>query len=222
MKILIVGGGIFLGRRLVETALARGKAMCEQTAERMLPGRVFNVRPGLIVGAYDCSERFTYWVRRVAEGGSVLAPGRPTRRVRVIDARDLAEWIVRMAETRTPGIFNATGAEDGLTFGAMLDVCRTVSGSDARFTWLEEHALLESGVQPWSDLPLWIPEADNGIFEVRNDRAIAHGLAFRPLSHTVRDTLEWDRARPRLEPMRAGLTREREQQLLSHAAHSAH
>lgn len=198
------------------------KALCEQTAEQMMPGRVFNVRPGLIVGAYDYSDRFTYWVRRVAQGGDVLAPGRPARRVRVIDARDLADWIVRMAEARTSGIFNATGAEDGLTFGTMLDVCRTVSASDARVTWLDENVVLQNGVQPWSDLPLWIPEADNGIFEVRNDKAIAHGLAFRPLSDTVRDTLEWDRARPQSEPMQAGLTREREQLLLSHASHSAH
>lgn len=198
------------------------KALCEQTAEEMMPGKVFNVRPGLIVGAHDYSDRFTYWVRRVAQGGNVLAPGRAERRVRVIDARDLAEWIVRMAEARAAGIFNATGAEDGLTFGTMLDVCRTVSGSDARFTWLDEHTVLESGVQPWNELPLWIPDADNGIFEVRNDKAMAHGLTFRPLSDTVRNTFEWDRARPQSEPMRAGISREREQQLLSHAAHSAH
>lgn len=198
------------------------KALCEQTAEEMMPGKVFNVRPGLIVGAHDYSDRFTYWVRRVAQGGNVLAPGRAERRVRVIDARDLAEWIVRMAEARAAGIFNATGAEDGLTFGTMLDVCRTVSGSDARFTWLDEHTVLESGVQPWNELPLWIPDEDNGIFEVRNDKAMAHGLTFRPLSDTVRNTFEWDRARPQSEPMRAGISREREQQLLSHAAHSAH
>ena len=112
------------------------KAVCERAAEQRMPGRVLNVRPGLIVGPDDYSDRFTYWVRRVADGGDVLAPGRPDRRVRMIDARDLAEWIVRMAEDRTAGVFNATGAEDGLTFGRMLDVCRTVSGSEARFRWV--------------------------------------------------------------------------------------
>ena len=114
-----------------------------------MPGTVLHVRPGLIVGPYDDSDRFAYWVRRVAHGGELLAPGRPERRVRVIDARDLAEWIVRMAEDRTPGLFNATGAEDGFTFGRMLDLCRTVSGSDARFKWMNEAYLLARGVQPW-------------------------------------------------------------------------
>jgi len=198
------------------------KAACERAAEERMPGRVLHVRPGLIVGPYDYSDRFTYWVRRVADGGDVLAPGRPDRRVRVIDARDLAEWIVRMAEDGTPGVFNATGAEDGLTFGRMLDVCRTVSGSDARFRWMDEAYLLDRGVQPWSELPLWIPDADNGIFEVRNDKAIAKGLTFRSLETTVRDTLEWDRHRRMDETMKAGLRHERERDLLNDAPNPAH
>jgi len=197
------------------------KALCEWAAEQRMPGRVLNVRPGLIVGRDDYTDRFTYWVRRVDEGGDVLAPGRPDRRVRVIDARDLAEWIVRMAESRTTGIFNATGAEDGLTFGRMLEVCRSVSGSDARFTWVDETDLLDRGVQPWSELPLWIPASDNGIFEARNDKAIAAGLTFRPLETTVRDTLEWDRRRSRDEPLKAGLARDRERDLLNDASHPA-
>jgi 2'-hydroxyisoflavone reductase len=198
------------------------KALCEQAAEQGMPGKVLNVRPGLIVGADDYTDRFTYWVRRVAHGGDVLAPGRPERRVRVIDARDLAEWLVRMAEARTAGVFNATGAEDGLTFGDMLGVCRTVSGKGARFTWVGEQYLLDNGVQPWSELPLWIPGAHNGIFEIRNDRAIAAGLTFRPIADTVRDTLQWDRTRRQNEPLKAGLSRDREQALLKHAPHPSH
>ena len=198
------------------------KALSEQAAERRMPGRVLNVRPGLIVGPYDYTDRFTYWVRRIAQGGEVLTPSPPGRRVRVIDARDLAQWIVRCAEARTAGVLNASGAEDGLTFGRMLESCRTISGSDARFSWIDEGYLLEQGVQPWSELPLWIPGQDNGIFEVRNDKAIAAGLTFRPLDDTVRDTLEWDRGRPGGEPMKAGLSREREQELLKHAPHPAH
>jgi 2'-hydroxyisoflavone reductase len=198
------------------------KALCELAAEQSMPGRVLNVRPGLIVGPDDYSDRFTYWVRRVAQGGDVLAPGRPERRVRMIDARDLAEWLVHMAEGRTPGVFNATGAEDGLTFGGMLEVCRTVSGSDARFTWVGETYLLENGVQPWGELPLWIPIAHNGIFEIRNDKAIAAGLTFRPLADTIRETMTWDGRRSQDEPMKAGLSRERERELLEHAPHPAH
>lgn len=198
------------------------KALCELEAEESMPGRVLNVRPGLIVGAYDYTDRFAYWVRRVAQGGEVLAPGRPARRVRVIDARDLAEWLVRAAEARTTGVLNATGAEDGLTFGGLLDVCKTIGGSDARLRWIGETHLLENGVQPWGELPLWIPDADNGIFEVRNDNAIAAGLTFRPLADTVRDTLQWDRTRSQTGPLTAGLSRDREQQLLNDAAHSSH
>lgn len=198
------------------------KALCEQAVEERMPGKAFNVRPGLIVGPYDYSDRFTYWVRRTARGGHVLAPGRPDRRVRVIDARDLAEWMIRMAESRLTGVWNATGAEDGLTFGRMLGTCRTVSGSDAQFSWTDEKYLLDRHVQPWSDLPLWIPAEDNGIFEVRNDKAIAAGLTFRPLDDTVRDTLRWDSARLRDEAMKAGISADREQELLTHAPHPAH
>jgi 2'-hydroxyisoflavone reductase len=198
------------------------KALCEQAAEQIMPGRVLNVRPGLIVGPDDYTDRFTYWGRRVSQGGKVLAPGRPARRVRVIDARDLAEWLIRMAEGRTAGVFNATGAEDELTFGGMLEACRAVSGSDARFTWVDETYLLDKGVQPWSELPLWIPDANNGIFEIRNDKAIAAGLIFRPLAETIRDTMTWDGNRSPDEPMKAGLSREREHQLLEHAPHPAH
>jgi 2'-hydroxyisoflavone reductase len=198
------------------------KALCEQAAEQAMPGRVLHVRPGLIVGAYDYSDRFTYWVRRVADGGDVLAPGRPDRRVRVIDVRDLAAWTIRMAEGDRTGVFNATGDENGLTMGGMLEACRAVSHSTARLVWTDEAFLVEQGVAPWSDLPLWLPAAHNGIFEVRNDRAIAAGLTFRPLSDTVASTLAWDRMRLQNEPLRAGLSREREQQLLAHATHSPH
>jgi 2'-hydroxyisoflavone reductase len=197
------------------------KVLCEQAAETALPGRVLNVRPGLIVGADDYMDRFTYWVRRVAQGGEVLAPGRPQRRVRVIDARDLADWTVRMAEAGRAGVFNATGAEDGLTMGRMLDVCRTVSGSDARFRWTDDELLIERGVQPWTELPLWVPEAYNGIFETRNDKAIASGLSFRTLAETTDDVLRWDATRRQDAPMKAGLARERERELLD-APHRSH
>lgn len=197
------------------------KALCEQTAEERMPGRVLTVRPGLIVGPYDYTDRLTYWVRRVSEGGRVLAPGRPERRVRVIDARDLAAWIIRMVEGEGTGRFNATGAEDNLSFGRMLDICRAASGSDARFAWIDETYLLDRRVQPWNELPLWIPRANNGIFEVRNDKAVAAGLTFRPLDSTVSDTLEWDRARTHDEPLKSGISRDRERELLSDAPHSA-
>lgn len=198
------------------------KGRCEAAAEQAMPGRVLNVRPGLIVGAYDYSDRFTYWVRRVAAGGDVLAPGRPERRVRVIDATDLAEWVVRMAESRHAGVFNATGAEDGLNMGKMLETCRSIGQSDARFVWVDEQFLLDRDVSPWSELPLWLPAESNGIFEVRNDAAIAAGLTFRPLSSSVKSILQWDKGRSSDEPLCAGLSRDRERELLRDAPHPSH
>src|SRR5882672_3317008 len=190
------------------------KALCERAGEEAMPGRVLNVRAGLLVGSYDYSDRFTYWVHRVAQGGEVLAPGRPGRRVRVIDARDLAEWIIRMTEVRQTGIYNATGAEDGLTMGRLLEECRTVSGTNATFIWASEKFLLDQKVGAWSELPLWIPEDYNGIFLVNNDKAITAGLTFRPLSDTIKNTLAWDATRSSNSEWRAGLTPMRERELL--------
>lgn len=190
------------------------KALCERAAEEAMPGRVLNVRAGLMVGSYDYSDRFTYWVHRVAQGGEVLAPGQPDRRVRIIDVRDLAEWMIRMTEMRQSGIYNATGAEDGLTMEGLLKECRTVSGSAATFIWASEKFLLEQRVGAWSEMPLWLPEAYNGIFHVNNDKAIATGLTFRPLSDTIKDTLAWDATRSSNIERRAGLKSVREQELL--------
>jgi 2'-hydroxyisoflavone reductase len=196
------------------------KALCERTAEAAMPGRVLNVRAGLLVGSHDYSDRFTYWVRRVAQGGEVLAPGQPNRRVRVIDARDLAEWLIRMTEMRQTGVYNATGAEDGLTMGRLLEECRTASGSAAKFIWASEKFLLDQKVRAWSEMPLWIPEEYNGIFLVNNDKAITAGLTFRPLSDTIKDTLAWDATRSSNIERRAGLKAMRERELLKNLLHN--
>ncbi|HYG81032.1 MAG TPA: NAD-dependent epimerase/dehydratase family protein [Pyrinomonadaceae bacterium] len=208
------------------TALTYGEAygalkvLCERAAEEAMPGRVLSVRAGLIVGPHDYSDRFTYWVHRVARDGEVLAPGRPERRVRVLDARDMAEWVMRMAEARQTGIYNATGAEDGLTMGRLLEECRAVSHSDATFTWASEQFLLDQNVRPWGEMPLWLPEDYNGIFLVNNDKAIAAGLTFRPLSDTIKDTLAWAATRPPDTEWRAGLNPERERELLDKLLHN--
>jgi 2'-hydroxyisoflavone reductase len=193
------------------------KALCEQAAERAMPGHVFIPRPGLIVGPYDPTDRFTYWPHRVAQGGEVLAPGRPERRIQFIDVRDLAEWIIRMAEGKRTGIYNAVGPEPPVTIGQLLDTAKVCSASDARFTWVSEPFLAEHGVQPWSELPVWVPESDPevaGFFAVDSRKAVAVGLTFRPLTGTVRDTLEWDRTRPPDHPWQAGLDHARETELL--------
>lgn len=192
------------------------KALCEQAAESALPGRVLTIRPGLIVGPNDPTDRFTYWVRRVAHGGEVLAPGRPERPVEFIDVRDLAEWNVRMVEAEQTGVYNATGPGQRLPMGQLLEECRSASHSDATVTWLAERFLLERGVDPWSEMPLWIPEegGEAGLFSIDCRKAIAAGLRFRPVGDTVADTLAWDRTRPDDIELRAGMKREREAELL--------
>src|SRR5207249_4838220 len=130
------------------------KALCEREAEAAMPGRVLVIRPGLIVGPHDYTDRFTYWPVRVARGGETLAPGRPDRPVQCVYVRDLAEWAVRMVEARGTGTYHVTGPDYKLTMGRLLETCRDVTGSDARFVWVDEAFLLERGVRPWIELPL--------------------------------------------------------------------
>jgi 2'-hydroxyisoflavone reductase len=194
------------------------KALCERAAEAAMPGRTLVIRPGLIVGPHDPTDRFTYWPHRVAAGGEVLTPGRPERKVQFIDVRDLAEWALRLAERQIEGVYHATGPAAPLSFGGLLDVCQMVGGEGARFTWVGEPFLTERGVEPWSELPLWVPESDashTGFMRVDCSRALGAGLTFRPLEQTVRDTLDWAATRPADRTWKAGLTREREAELLA-------
>ena len=190
------------------------KVLCERAAEEAMPNRVLNVRAGLVVGKYDSIERFTYWVRRVAQGGQILAPGKSSRRVRVIDVSDLAEWIIEMAENRRAGIYNATGAEDNLTFGEMLKEIRRVARAQAEFIWASEEFLEKQQVAAWSEMPLWLPEKYNGIFEIKNDKAIADNLNFRPLAKTIKSVLDDIAAQPPNKKLQAGIEPERERKLL--------
>ncbi|HEV2236745.1 MAG TPA: NAD-dependent epimerase/dehydratase family protein [Ktedonobacterales bacterium] len=194
------------------------KALCEGAAQAAMPGRTLVIRPGLIVGPYDPTDRFTYWPHRVAAGGAVLAPGRPERVVQFIDARDLAAWALRLAERQVTGVYHATGPAAPLPFGDLLAACQAVTGASAALTWVGESFLAERGVEPWSVLPLWIPESDPshaGFCRVDCSRALGAGLAFRPLEQTVRDTLDWAATRPADRVWKAGLTREREAELLA-------
>jgi len=194
------------------------KALCEQAVEEAMPGRVFTVRPGLIVGPNDYTDRFTYWPVRVARGGEVLAPGRPDRFIRFIDARDLAEWMLKMVEGRAIGAFNANGPISSLTMQGLLDECRQVSASDASFTWASEEFLLQEKVAPWSEMPLWLPEDVaphlKGFMFVNCDKAVRAGLQCRSTADTVRDTLAWYQANHAGEELKAGITEDRERSLL--------
>jgi 2'-hydroxyisoflavone reductase len=199
------------------------KALCERAAERAMQGRALSVRAGLIVGPFDTTVRFSYWTARVARGGEVLAPTPPERALQFIDARDLAEWMLRMADERRAGVYNACGPDYRLTMQSFLEECREVSGSDARFNWASEEFLLEKGVEPWGELPLWLPETDEKYRHFMNancERAFAAGLKFRVLSETIRDTLAWQDAGAPAAPKdgvqlsNQTLTPEREREIL--------
>lgn len=168
------------------------KARSEEAIAAVMPGRTTIVRPGLIVGPYDPTGRFTYWPLRLRAGGDVLAPGRPERRVQFIDARDLAHWMVTMAAGPPAGVFDVVGPST--TMAALLDEVHAVTGGDVRLHWMPDDALLAAGVQPWTELPLWIPESDlafGGLMDGSDVRARRAGLATRPIVDTVRDTLRW-------------------------------
>ena len=194
------------------------KALCELAAESVLPNRVLIIRPGLIIGPHDYTDRFTYWVMRVARGGEVLAPGRPGRFVQLLDVRDLAEWVVTMIERQATGIYNANGLPNNLTMEGLLKECKMASDSDASFTWVSDDLLLQERVAPWSELPLWMPEEAaphfKGFMFINCEKAVAAGLSFRHLSETIRDTLTWRETNLLNEELKAGLDRDKEQRLL--------
>ena len=193
------------------------KAVSEAEAEKWFPGKTLVIRPGYIVGPGDESDRFTYWPVRVERGGEVLAPGTTADPIQIIDARDLAEWTIRMVEQGTNGSFNAVGPKSKLTMGRMLDEIKKTTKSDARFTWIDADFLAKQKVI--DDIPIWTrtdgPEI--GYSTMNINKAISKGLTFRPLSDTTRATLDWFRKQPpdRQAKMRAGLKAEREAEVLA-------
>jgi len=195
------------------------KAVSEGESRRRFAGMTTIVRPGLIVGPDDPTDRFTYWPVRLARGGEVLSPGDGADPVQFVDARDLAEWTVRIAEQRTFGVFNAIGPRSSLDMRGMLGGIGAAIGADARLTWVDVDFLEKEKVSPWSDLPVWVPARGESAGFARRDnrRALAVGLTFRPLATTAADTLAWFKRQPadRQTTLRAGLTAARESELLA-------
>jgi 2'-hydroxyisoflavone reductase len=194
------------------------KAACEGVVRDAFGDLAVVVRPGLIVGPYDPTDRFTWWLERMALGGRVAAPGRPARKVQFIDVRDLAEWMVALLEDDAQGAFNATGPARPVTMQQFLERCRAVAGNDAQLVWIDEAFLAAQKVVPWKEMPLWLPETDASMkdfMSVPIQRAVGSGLMFRPLQETIEDTLEWSRSRPAGHEWQAGLPAEREQELLA-------
>src|SRR5215208_1693523 len=194
------------------------KVLCEKVVQETFGGeRALIIRPGLIVGPHDPTDRFTYWPVRVARGGDVLAPQGPDAATQIIDVRDLAEFIIKLTEENASGVYNATGPDYELTMGKILEVSKQLSNSDANLRWASVEFLNENKIEHWSDMPAWIPDDEEGVGFARVDisKAIQEGLTFRPLEETVRDTVEWAKTRPMDHEWRAGLTAEREDEELA-------
>lgn len=171
------------------------KHLCERAVADALGGRALNVRPGLIVGPHDPTGRFTWWVERLARGGDALAPGDLDRPVQLIDARDLARFMLALLERGETGTLHVTGPTEPLTLGALLERLRKCLAPDARLVRASDAFLLEQGVAPFAELPLWVPGAEHaGFLDVDLARALARGLVTRPIEETARDTLAWVRA----------------------------
>jgi 2'-hydroxyisoflavone reductase len=195
------------------------KALSEKEAEKWFPGITTVIRPTLIVGPGDDTDRFTYWPVRLSRGGDVLAPGDGTDAVQYIDGRDLAEWTIRMVEARTFGVFNAAGPDYGQTMHEMLLGIRAATTAGARLHWVPTPFLREQKVEAWSDMPVWVPsEPDTVGFSRRSvKRAVAAGLTYRPLAQTALDTLAWFGTLPadRQAKLRSGIAPEREKAVLA-------
>ncbi|MEO6874508.1 MAG: NAD-dependent epimerase/dehydratase family protein [Opitutaceae bacterium] len=193
------------------------KALCEAAAETGMPGKTLIVRPGIIAGPGDPTDRLAYWVGRIAAGGEVLVAGAPSSPVQLIDVRDLAAWMIAMAETKQTGVFNAVGPAAPLTMQHVVELCAVQLNSAARLVWVDDGFLVAQGMEEWMKLPLYIPAAQArfaGMFSINGTKALAHGLKLRPLGQTAADTWQWVQQRPGGTAMKTGLEREQEKVLL--------
>lgn len=199
------------------------KALSEKAAEKEIPGKVLVIRAGQLVGPYDYTDRLPYWINRISQGGEVLAPGRPQRPIQIIDVKDLSQWIIRMMEQNVTGTFNAVGPEYTLTMEQLLQECKSVMNSDTGLTWVNEKYLMDNHVEPWGEMPLWIPEEypmsgeDKpwiGFLSMSNKKAIKHGLTFRSLSDIINDIFAWEKTRLQHEDRKSGMDLKRERKLL--------
>ena len=192
------------------------KALCENAVQDVFGEQALIVRPGLIVGPHDPTDRFTYWPVRVARGGDVLTPEKPDVPIQIIDVRDLSDFVIELLQQNEFGVFNATGPAHELTLGAMLNACKQVSGSGANFKWASVEFLNQNQVAPWSDMPVWVPNVpeDAGFSRVDISKAMRSGLKFMPLEKTIRDTIDWEKSRSSDHEWRAGLKPDREKELL--------
>jgi 2'-hydroxyisoflavone reductase len=195
------------------------KVRCEQLVQAAFGAGATIVRPGLIVGPGDLTDRFTYWPVRIEKGGEILAPGQLDDPAQWIDVRDLTEWMVRLAEQRTGGVFNAVGPRTVCGIGELLYGIKACYANDAQFTWVPQAFLATHKVRSWGDMPVWSYTGASTVAFCTSviEKAVAAGLTFRPLATTVRDAMTWYHARPAAEQerLRAGISPEREREVLA-------
>jgi len=195
------------------------KAACERAAEAAMPGRVLAARAGVIVGPHENIGRLPWWLRRLAEGGVAAAPGPPEAELQLIDARDLAAWMLDMAERGGSGAYNAIAQPGSATWGELLELAREVTGGRAELRWIAPEVVEARVEEPWEALPLWPIPSLPGLYAMSAQRAARAGLALRPLAETVADTWAWLAAGGELDDWRrelrvAGLSAEAERALL--------
>ena len=184
------------------------KAACEAVVEAEADGTSAIIRPGYIVGPWDHTGRFNYWLRRAGEGGNMLAPGNPGAPVQFIDARDLAGFAILVAESGKLGIYHAVGPRKEFSWLGLLEECKKVTGRDTRLAWVPDEFLEARNITP-GELPM---RGLDGLARTDCSKAIAEGLTFRPVGKTIADTLAWDSIHGRRD---VGLSRERERELLA-------
>lgn len=193
------------------------KAGCERAVQEAFEGAVTVLRPGVILGPQENVGRLTWWLRRIAQGGRVLAPGQPTKPIQPIDIRDLTAFTLSCLQHTTTGVFNVTAPQGHATFGVMLEACCRVTGSKAEFTWVDDEFLVEQDVRQWTEIPLW--RTPEGTWAVDSTKATAAGLTCRPIADTVRDTYTWlkESSGPSAYDRQShhGLAKERERKLLN-------
>ena len=187
------------------------KAECDRIVERVFGARATVVRPGLIVGPDDSSDRFTYWPLRILRGGTALVPEDLQAEVQFVDVRDLGDFCVKLVQDQAGGIFNAVGFRGRVSFADLLSTCKLTLNTEATWESVSEAFLREHKVRPYTELPLWLPKGQRGHFAV--EKAIAAGLSFRSIAETIVDTVAWHKTRPADTKLRAGLTPEREAEL---------
>jgi len=177
-------------------AYGGNKAACERLLLQHHAHGAAILRPGLIVGKWDPTGRFTYWCSRFARGGRVLAPGDPDRRIQFIDAADIADFVQRVLCDGTTGTFSIVGPQVAMTMAQLLEACASVAAQrrapPSDILWADDAFLLERDVAQWTELPLWLAEPQYaGILALNNAKALAAGLRTRPVEQTVRTVLEW-------------------------------